>query len=107
MRHLADLALDSPHLLAPHVAFTSSVGTLSSWAETGSVPEEPIDNPEVAVGNGYGESKWVSERVRHELRFLLNGVVLNSDAYRFSWRHLVKEACLYPIYALGSCPALV
>ena len=30
----------------------------------GPVPEEVLQDPEVAVGAGYGASKYVSERVR-------------------------------------------
>jgi hypothetical protein len=44
--------------------FTSSVGTAASWdVSKGPVPEEIILDANLAVGNGYGESKYVCERV--------------------------------------------
>jgi thioester reductase-like protein len=32
-------------------------------SEKGTVPESPITDPHVAMGNGYAESKWVSEAI--------------------------------------------
>jgi len=44
--------------------FTSSVATAASWnSSQGPYPEETILDTRFAVGNGYGESKYVSERV--------------------------------------------
>ncbi|KZO93867.1 hypothetical protein CALVIDRAFT_581959 [Calocera viscosa TUFC12733] len=43
--------------------FTSTIGTVSNWRESRAVPEEVITDPNVALGNGYGESKWVTNRV--------------------------------------------
>ena len=44
--------------------FISSVGTLLGWKDASVVvPEEPINDPRIALGNGYGESKYVTEKV--------------------------------------------
>ncbi|KZT61212.1 acetyl-CoA synthetase-like protein [Calocera cornea HHB12733] len=62
-RNLVDLALSVSAPSAAQIIFTSSIGTLQGWREPRAVPENPIDDPTVALGNGYGESKWVAERV--------------------------------------------
>ena len=33
------------------------------WPQGVDAPEEILENPQVAEGQGYSESKWVSERV--------------------------------------------
>ncbi|KAG8877545.1 hypothetical protein FRB98_006665 [Tulasnella sp. 332] len=61
---LVRLALRSPHRSPPRILFTSSIATLSNWpASFGPVPEEPLQDLRVAVGNGYGESKAVGEKI--------------------------------------------
>ncbi|KZO93855.1 thioester reductase [Calocera viscosa TUFC12733] len=62
-RNLVDLALSASGSVPAKLIFTSTIGTLSNWRESRAVPEEVITDPIVAVGNGYGESKWVTERV--------------------------------------------
>ncbi|KAH7890598.1 acetyl-CoA synthetase-like protein [Phlebopus sp. FC_14] len=65
-RNLVDLGLASPYQSSNPIRFlfTSSIGSASSWDRTrGSVPEEVILDPGVAVGTGYGESKYVAERI--------------------------------------------
>lgn len=60
-RHLIDLALSSP--LHPKFLFTSSIASAQSWdASSGPCPEDIIDDSNVAIG-GYGQSKYVAERV--------------------------------------------
>ncbi|TCD66635.1 putative NRPS-like protein biosynthetic cluster [Steccherinum ochraceum] len=45
--------------------FSSTIGAMQGWDPAkGPVPEEVFPDPSVAVGNGYGESKYVVERVR-------------------------------------------
>jgi nucleoside-diphosphate-sugar epimerase len=52
--------------------FTSSISTAQSWDQSiGPYPEELVMDPKYAVGMGYGESKYVTERVSH-LSFPLN-----------------------------------
>jgi nucleoside-diphosphate-sugar epimerase len=64
-RNLLDLAMKSAHAAHIRMAFTSSVAVTQSWPrDAGPFPEEPQDNPQWCVGNGYGESKYVCEQVR-------------------------------------------
>jgi hypothetical protein len=45
-----------------------SIGTLSNWKDPSVVvSEEPITDPLISIGNGYAESKYVTERVRSPL----------------------------------------
>ncbi|KAJ7622608.1 putative aminoadipate reductase [Mycena polygramma] len=61
-RNLIDLALQSPNKV--RFLFTSSIGSAQGWNQNfGPFPEELQVNVNVAVGNGYGESKYVSERI--------------------------------------------
>jgi hypothetical protein len=63
-RNLVDLGLDSAHRNTLRFVFTSSVGSAQSWDRgKGPFPEEVQLDPSPAVGAGYGESKYVSERV--------------------------------------------
>lgn len=40
------------------------MGTFLGWPDMSVVaPEEPIVDPRISVGNGYGESKYVTEKV--------------------------------------------
>ncbi|KAH7929525.1 putative nonribosomal peptide synthetase [Leucogyrophana mollusca] len=62
-RNLIDLALSSTHRSSLRFVFTSSIGSAQSWDERkGPFPEE-VQDAIVAVGSGYGESKYVSERL--------------------------------------------
>jgi hypothetical protein len=70
-RNLIDLALTSAHAHHVRFLFTSSIAVSTSWpASRDSFPEEPITEPEVAVGNGYGEGKYVAEQVRVHCSFV-------------------------------------
>lgn len=60
---LARLALRSPHFIPPRILFTSSVGAVSNWTSPNPVPEEPLPDLRIALGNGYGESKAVSDKI--------------------------------------------
>ncbi|KAF9553317.1 acetyl-CoA synthetase-like protein [Agrocybe pediades] len=63
VRNLVDFALSSPKPTPPTFVYTSSVGVFNKSTQTPTpLPEEPIP-PEVAVGSGYTESKWVSEDI--------------------------------------------
>ncbi|KAG2068654.1 putative aminoadipate reductase [Suillus decipiens] len=64
MRNLIDLALSSPRHPKPRFMFASSVSSAQSWDKAkGPFPEEVEYDAGVAVGLGYGASKYVSERV--------------------------------------------
>ena len=74
VRRVVDFALNSPRSTAPKVAFTSSIATLNRFLEVHpgkQVPEELIDDPLIACGAGYGESKWVSDMVCFKLSLRL------------------------------------
>ncbi|KAF8890513.1 hypothetical protein CPB84DRAFT_1849102 [Gymnopilus junonius] len=64
VRNLIDFSLTSPRSSPPTLVFTSSVGVFQNTASISSpsLPESAI-SPEVAVGTGYTESKWVSEEI--------------------------------------------
>jgi thioester reductase-like protein len=67
-RILMGLARSSQHSSSIRYLFTSSIGETQSWdAQTlGPYPEEVVMNAKYAVGGGYGESKYVTERVSVE-----------------------------------------
>ncbi|KAF8839601.1 putative aminoadipate reductase [Paxillus ammoniavirescens] len=63
-RNLVDLGLCSVHRNTLRFVFTSSVGSAQSWdRKNGPFPEEVQLDPSPAVGAGYGEGKYVSERI--------------------------------------------
>ncbi|KAJ7214255.1 acetyl-CoA synthetase-like protein [Mycena haematopus] len=63
-RNLIDLARRSRNTSGVRFLFTSSIASAQSWDQNlGPFPEELQLNASVAVGNGYGESKYVSERI--------------------------------------------
>jgi len=63
-QHLIEFARTARHASSLKFLFTSSVGSAASWDKSkGSYPEDVILDAEYAVGNGYGESKYVAERV--------------------------------------------
>ncbi|KZT20596.1 acetyl-CoA synthetase-like protein [Neolentinus lepideus HHB14362 ss-1] len=64
VRNLIDLGLTSPYGVNFRFIFTSSVGVSQGWnREKGEFPEESNLPADVAVGAGYGESKFVSEQL--------------------------------------------
>ncbi|PPQ80241.1 hypothetical protein CVT25_003501 [Psilocybe cyanescens] len=63
-RNLIDLAQSAAAGSSTRLLFTSSVASAFSWDRTrGPYPEEVLLDPKYAVGNGYGESKYVAERL--------------------------------------------
>jgi len=75
VRHLIDLALSSPQAQPPRLSFLSTIGAAILYqgpcadfdvgirGTQNLVPECPIDDPSMALDIGYGESKYVSERI--------------------------------------------
>ncbi|TIC21279.1 acetyl-CoA synthetase-like protein [Wallemia mellicola] len=59
--NLTNLAITSKHGAA--VLFTSSIGSVSRWPVGRETVEEPLTDARMAVGMGYGESKFVGERI--------------------------------------------
>ena len=48
-----------------HLAFISSISTVGGWDPSmgGSIPEVPMETPDMVLQQGYGESKHVAERM--------------------------------------------
>ncbi|KIJ26116.1 hypothetical protein M422DRAFT_272858 [Sphaerobolus stellatus SS14] len=75
VRHLISLALSSPQAQPPRLSFVSTIGASMAYQgpsqipEIGDqnnetiIPEIPIDDPSIAMPIGYGESKYISERI--------------------------------------------
>jgi len=62
-RNLIDLGLDSIQKQNLQFLFTSSIGSAQGWDNlNGPFPEEVQLDPAVAVGAGYGEGKYATER---------------------------------------------
>lgn len=63
VREFISFSLESKY--NAHLSFVSSVATIGAWtSEMGAVvPERPLENDEVVLKQGYGESKHVSERM--------------------------------------------
>ncbi|KAF5318761.1 hypothetical protein D9619_011064 [Psilocybe cf. subviscida] len=63
-RRLIDLGRASPYGSDVRFVFTSSVSQAFSWdTRKGTYPEEVLSDARYAVGMGYGESKYVCERI--------------------------------------------
>ncbi|KZP16234.1 acetyl-CoA synthetase-like protein [Athelia psychrophila] len=63
-RKLIDLASQSPHASTLRFLFTSSIASSQGWESSrGAFPEEVQLDAATAVGGGYGESKYVCERI--------------------------------------------
>ena len=64
VRNLIDFAHACEKVSRVKLIFTSSISSASSWTSSqGPYPEEVISDAQFAIGMGYGESKYVSERV--------------------------------------------
>ncbi|KAI0719505.1 acetyl-CoA synthetase-like protein [Cerioporus squamosus] len=66
VRNFLELALSSPFTEPPRVQFVSSIGIFERCTIPPPVPEQPIE-PSSAVGAGYRESKWVTEKILHNV----------------------------------------
>ncbi|KZP08006.1 hypothetical protein FIBSPDRAFT_939222 [Athelia psychrophila] len=66
-RNLVDLALRSSHASTIRFMFTSSICSTLGWDRAeGAFPEQVQMDVATAVGSGYGEGKYVSERILHK-----------------------------------------
>lgn len=87
VREVVELALASPLAEPPRVVLVSSVSAVrgksvqyisvdhstlqclsQGWSMSSPIPETVILDPRIAVGNGYGESKWAAERIMSDVR---------------------------------------
>ena len=62
--NLVHLSADSPK--SPPIFFVSSIGTIGQYTaihDGKAVPEIALDDPRSTLEQGYGESKWVTERL--------------------------------------------
>lgn len=72
-RNLIEFALHSKHASALRFLFTSTIASSQGWDQTmGVFPEDVQYDASTAVGGGYGEAKYVCERVRTHVNLLLN-----------------------------------
>ncbi|KAF9471438.1 acetyl-CoA synthetase-like protein [Pholiota conissans] len=63
VRNLINFALSSPLPSPPTLIYTSTIGVFQTPISAGDrLPEVPIE-AKVAIGTGYTESKWVSEKI--------------------------------------------
>ncbi|KAF9650882.1 hypothetical protein BDM02DRAFT_3185038 [Thelephora ganbajun] len=62
-RNLIDLALSSPLPTPPRIVFISSIAVLRGSTQSGQLCPEEFVGPDLALGDGYSESKWVAERI--------------------------------------------
>lgn len=67
VRALVNLALESPLSPPPKLLFTSSIGVVQNSQDDRTVSEKPVDAI-LAIGNGYTQSKWVSEEILYSAR---------------------------------------
>ncbi|OAX43282.1 L-aminoadipate-semialdehyde dehydrogenase [Rhizopogon vinicolor AM-OR11-026] len=61
--NLIHLALASPRSRPADFYFASSISAVAAWHGPGSIPEAIMDDPSVAQGLGYAQSKWVTEKI--------------------------------------------
>lgn len=63
VRHLIEIALSSSHRPPPRFTFISSVGAVMGHSSKNQVPSTPFNDPSVASVRGYGQAKYVAERI--------------------------------------------
>ncbi|TFK37310.1 hypothetical protein BDQ12DRAFT_713657 [Crucibulum laeve] len=79
VRHLVNLALSSTQPIAPRLIFLSSIGVVSEYKVSSAVPEQAFEDPSVVGPQGYGEAKYVGERIIDiASHFGLRGAVIRS-----------------------------
>lgn len=96
LRNLIDLARSSRYASSLRFLFTSTIASAQSWnaSEKGPYPECVITDASYAVGMGYGEGKYVSERVGFRRSFIdrkLNLAYLKDPCKKWSPQHLFQN----------------
>lgn len=67
-RKVLDFCAELPQPVT--IMFTSSISVATKWDVTaGPVPEQPIEDPEVASASGYSASKYVTEQVGLQVHY--------------------------------------
>ncbi|EIW83469.1 acetyl-CoA synthetase-like protein [Coniophora puteana RWD-64-598 SS2] len=62
--NLVEFALSASSAKRVRFVFVSSVAAVQGWSpERGPVPEAVVDEADVALGSGYGESKYIGEKI--------------------------------------------
>ncbi|KAG6810396.1 putative NRPS-like protein biosynthetic cluster [Tricholoma furcatifolium] len=109
-RKLIDFARSGPHSSSIRFLFTSSVASAQSWGRIDTpFPEDIQSDASVAVGGGYGEGKYVSERIleRSGLQFTsfrigqISGGLPNGAWATSDWMPILVKSSL----ALGALPS--
>ncbi|KAL8281447.1 hypothetical protein RQP46_006131 [Phenoliferia psychrophenolica] len=59
--NLIKLCLESSHLADFY--FASSISAVGAWPGSGRIPERVTEDPAMAMDMGYGQSKWVTEKI--------------------------------------------
>jgi len=84
MRNLVEFARSCPNEV--RFIFTSSIASVGSWGsdaiDSQEVPESVIGDAKCAVGNGYGESKYVAERVSSSMLYFQTPWLASTGFYR-------------------------
>ncbi|KAJ3572833.1 hypothetical protein NP233_g2821 [Leucocoprinus birnbaumii] len=111
-RQLLDLAVGSPIPNGAKFIFVSSISVVNNLGKESKAPESSVPSS-LAAGFGYGESKWVAERICHrvaEVTGLSTSIVrvgqLSGDTVTGRWN--VKEwvpALIKLGKAIGSLPS--
>ena len=87
VRNLINFAHGCVNVSKLKFIFTSSISSASSWtASQGPYPEELVLDARFCVGMGYGESKYVSERVFIMLFVLFCFRIHQRFSTAFSWK---------------------
>ncbi|KAJ6449036.1 hypothetical protein C8R47DRAFT_1265595 [Mycena vitilis] len=101
-RNLIDLALQSPNEAGVRFLFTSSIASAQSWDQKlGPFPEDLQLDANVAVGNGYGESKYASERILAASRLDATSFRIGQVCGSANWVPSIVKSSI----ALGNFPS--
>ena len=88
-RNLVDLALSSRHVASVRFGFISSIASVQGWKEDTEVPEELLGDSRTAVLRGYGESKYVAEKVKSSMLYPASSSLTN-----FSFTQIIARSGL-------------
>ena len=82
-RNLLDLARASPRTDNVRFAFISTIGTTQNWRDLSKpAPEEIVEDASLAAMRGYGEGKYVAEKVSHSDTSMQNEIDTDTGSDR-------------------------